>query len=94
MDQHLQSLADRLVQYFKAGMASGDNADRWQILTVQALIAHDRPKDLEILLQGWIAKDDPDNRWRLALGYLLMAALFFGFGLYAVRRPQTGPLEH
>src|SRR5207244_6581961 len=35
------------------------------------LVALDRPKELEQTRGQWTRVDDPHNRWRVALGYLL-----------------------
>jgi predicted Zn-dependent protease len=65
------ALVERLLKYFDAGIAADPRGDRWQLHKVRLLIALDRPKDLEAALRAWVKVDDPDNRWRLMLGYLL-----------------------
>jgi predicted Zn-dependent protease len=65
------ALADGLRKYLDAGIALDDESPRWKQIEYQLLIALDRPKDLEKMLQAWVSAGDPDNRWRLALGYLL-----------------------
>lgn len=64
-------LTDRLLAYVDKGIAAGDEDGRWKQLRYRLLVALDRPKDLEKLLHDWIRAGDPDNRHRLALGYLL-----------------------
>lgn len=63
------ALADRLLKYVEQGIAL-DEA-RWKPMKYRLLIAFDRVKELEKTLQEWTRLDDPDNRWRIALGYLL-----------------------
>jgi AGZA family xanthine/uracil permease-like MFS transporter len=55
------------------------------------------------ILAGWVDHAEPVapasavliyRAFPLALGYLLMAAVFFAFGVYAARHPQTGPAAH
>ncbi len=65
------ALADRLRKYLDRGIAQEDEAGYWKQLEYQLLIALDRPKDLEKVLQRWVRAGDADNRWRLALGYVL-----------------------
>ncbi len=43
----------------------------WRGLKYKLLIAWDRPRELEAVLRRWIRSDDPVNRWRRSLGYLL-----------------------
>ncbi len=63
------ALVDRLGKYIDQGITAGDA--RWKSAKFRLLIALDRSKDLEDVLRIWTREDDPDNRWRLALGYLL-----------------------
>ena len=64
-------LADRLLQFATKAQAAGDEDGRWQTLRYRLLIALDRPRELEQVLQEWIRANDPDNQWRLTLGYVL-----------------------
>jgi Flp pilus assembly protein TadD len=65
------ALADRLLGYLAAGQAAEPENSFWQKFTYEVLVALDRAKDLEAKLQVWIKADDPDSRWRVALGFLL-----------------------
>ena len=63
---------ERLLTFIERGIDTlGENATPWKQLKYQLLIALDRPKQLEQALRTWLAADEPDHRWRLALGYLL-----------------------
>ena len=64
------ALVERLLKYVDKQMKEPDVA-MWRAVKFQLLIALDRPQDLEKELSAWIAGPDPDNRWRIALGYLL-----------------------
>jgi len=69
------ALAERLLKYLDRGIAADaegriDNPS-YKLAKQRLLIALDRPKELEQALQQWIRLDDPDSRWRIALGYLL-----------------------
>ncbi len=44
---------------------------QWKLLKFNLLVALDKPKELQQALDAWIKAGDPDNRWRVALGYLL-----------------------
>ena len=63
--------SERLLKYFDAQMTAQPDDGRWRSEKYRFLIALDRSKDLEKELRQWIAKSADDNRWRLALGYLL-----------------------
>ena len=63
-------LADRVLAYLDAGAQAEPDQARWKVLQYQLLVALDRPKELAAKLQAWIAAGDPDNGWRLTLGYL------------------------
>ena len=65
------ALVERLLKVFDAGIAGKVEEDAWKVYKVRLLVALDRPRDLEQALQEWIKVDDPDNRWRQALGLLL-----------------------
>ena len=65
------AMVQRLLKYIDQGIDLDKENLRWKLLKYQLLIALDRPKDLEQALEGWIRGDDPDNRWKLSLGYLL-----------------------
>ncbi|MHB1035082.1 MAG: VIT domain-containing protein [Pirellulales bacterium] len=62
-------LIDRVLKYLNEAIASEAGEIRWKLCKYQLLVALDRPKDLEQDLQQWLRADDPDNRWRLSLGY-------------------------
>jgi tetratricopeptide (TPR) repeat protein len=62
---------DRLLKYLERGIALNDEAGYWKLHEYWLLIVLDRPKDLEKALQTWVRAGDADNRWRLALGYVL-----------------------
>ncbi|NQT39974.1 MAG: tetratricopeptide repeat protein, partial [Planctomycetes bacterium] len=65
-----EKLVDRLLRYVDRGLAADDDAENWRATKFSLLVALDRPDDLRKTLKAWIDSDDPDNRWRLALGYL------------------------
>ncbi len=52
-------------------LAAQSENQQWKFLKFSLLIALDKPKDLEKALGDWIKAGDADNRWRVALGYLL-----------------------
>ena len=62
------ALVERLSKYVDQGIAIDG---RWKTAKSRLLIALDRPKELEETLRQWTRTYDPDNRWRVALGYLL-----------------------
>lgn len=65
-------LVDRALAYLDAGLAAGgDEVHYWRTLKYGLLVALDRPAELQKALAEWIRTEDPDNRWRLSLGYLL-----------------------
>ncbi len=65
------ALIDRLLKFIEQRIAAEPEEGRWKALEFQLLLALDRPKDLKDALTAWLKGDDPDSRWRLALGYLL-----------------------
>ncbi|MCE9564870.1 MAG: hypothetical protein K8U57_22780 [Planctomycetes bacterium] len=66
------ALLTRLLKYVDQQMKEHPDAlAHWRGEKYQLLIALDRLKDLEAVLRQWVVGPDPDNRWRLALGYLL-----------------------
>jgi Flp pilus assembly protein TadD len=65
------ALVARLLKYFDAGITGTADADRWKLAKYRLLIALDRSKELAQALRQWAGEDDADNRWRVALGYLL-----------------------
>jgi tetratricopeptide (TPR) repeat protein len=65
------ALVERLLKYVDRGVAADAEDGRWKQTKYQLLVALDRPKDLEQALRPWAQGDDPDGRWRVALGYLL-----------------------
>jgi tetratricopeptide (TPR) repeat protein len=65
------ALVERLVKYIDQGIADNADGETWKYTKYRVLIALDRAKDLEQTLRQWTQQDDPDNQWRIALGYLL-----------------------
>jgi Flp pilus assembly protein TadD len=65
------ALAERLLRYIDKGIAADTEDGRWKLFKYEVLVALDRPKDLERALEEWMRVDDPDNRWRTSLAYLL-----------------------
>ena len=63
------ALVERLLKYLDQGI--GADANRYKTAKYRLLIALDRTKELEQTLGQWTRQEDPDNRWRVALGYLL-----------------------
>ena len=63
------ALITRLLKYLDQEISA--DANRWKAAKYRLLIALDRSKELEQTLNQWTRQDDPDNRWRVALGYLL-----------------------
>jgi Flp pilus assembly protein TadD len=62
---------ERLLKYVDRGAAADAEDGRSKAWKYRLLVALDRPKELEAALRQWVAADDPDSRWRVALGYLL-----------------------
>ena len=62
---------NRALVYLDKGISLDSKDPPWKLLKYLLLVALDRPEDLEKSLGSWVRSDDPDNRWRLALGYLL-----------------------
>ena len=65
------ALVDRVLKYVDGKLAQGTDLPRWRGEKHKLLVAFDRAADLERELRQWAAGPDPDNRWRLALGFLL-----------------------
>jgi Flp pilus assembly protein TadD len=72
------ALVERLLKYLDLGISAGEpgasatgSSNYWRLSKYRLLIALDRTKELEQALTQWTRQDDPDNRWRVALGYLL-----------------------
>ena len=65
------ALVERLLKFIDKQMKDHPDDGRWRGEKYRMLIALDKPKELEAELRLWTAGADPDNRWRLALGYLL-----------------------
>jgi tetratricopeptide (TPR) repeat protein len=89
---------DRLTHYINQGMALDKEDRRWQLLKYQLLIGLDRPTDLQQALQAWIRAGDPDNRWKVALGYLWaeQGKLAEAIRLFeaVAAADELGPAEH
>jgi len=70
-------LISRLLSYVDQAIAQQDPKDPqagtpgWKYFKYQLLVALDRPKELAEDLKQWVRVDDPDNFWRVSLGYLL-----------------------
>lgn len=64
------ALVERLLAYFDEQAKAHPDDPRWRGETYRLLVALDRVKELEAELRRWVAADG-DNRWRVALGYLL-----------------------
>src|SRR5262249_9016599 len=62
---------ERLLKYLDQGIADDAENSRWKLFKLRLLVARDRLKDLEQALTQWVRLDDNDNRWRIALGYLM-----------------------
>ena len=62
---------DYLDQNIARELAAQSENQQWKLLKFSLLVALDKPKDLENALNDWIKAGDADNRWRVALGYLL-----------------------
>ncbi|HEV3435736.1 MAG TPA: VIT domain-containing protein [Gemmata sp.] len=65
------AMVERLLKHVDGQMKDHPDDSSWRGEKYQLLVALDRPKDLEKELNQWVAGPDPENRWRLALGYLL-----------------------
>ncbi len=65
------ALVDRVLKFVDQQMKDHPDDPRWRSEKYRLLVALDRVKDLEAELAKWVAGADSDNRWRLALGYLL-----------------------
>jgi len=65
------ALVNRVLAYIDQQMKENPDDVQWRAEKYQFLIAIDQPKELEQTLRRWVVGPDPDNRWRLALGYLL-----------------------
>jgi tetratricopeptide (TPR) repeat protein/Mg-chelatase subunit ChlD/outer membrane lipoprotein-sorting protein len=66
---------ERLMTYFDRQIAKEldrqTENQQWKLLKYEMLIVLDRPQELEKTLGEWIKSGDADNRWRIALGYVL-----------------------
>lgn len=65
------ALVERVLKYVDQQLKDYPEEPRWRTEKYRLLVALDRVKDLETELGAWIAGPEPDNRWRMALGYLL-----------------------
>jgi Flp pilus assembly protein TadD len=65
------ALIERLLKYLDQQAKEHPDDGRWRAEKYRLMIVLDRPKELEAELRQWVAAPDPENRWRLALGYLL-----------------------
>ena len=60
-----------MIQYLDKAVASEPKDIGFRLFKVQLLIALDRPKDLQQVLEAWVREGDADDRWCQALAYLL-----------------------
>ena len=67
----LRRTLEYLDQNIARELAAQSENQQWKLLKFTLLVALDKPKDLENALGDWIKAGDADNRWRIALGYLL-----------------------
>jgi tetratricopeptide (TPR) repeat protein len=65
------ALVERVTKFIDQGIEMDKESQRWKLLKYEMLVAMDKPKELEAALAGWTVDQDPDNRWRISLGYLL-----------------------
>ena len=65
------ALAPRLLKHLDQAIAADADSERGKAAKYRLLIALDRTKELEQTLTQWTNQNDPGNRWRVALGYLL-----------------------
>ncbi|AWM39466.1 Vault protein inter-alpha-trypsin [Gemmata obscuriglobus] len=65
------ALVERLVKYVDRQTADAPDAPRWRGEKYRLYIALDRSNELEAELVRWTTGPESENRWRLALGYLL-----------------------
>jgi len=67
----VQRMLDYIDENISRELAAQSENQQWKLLKFQFLVALDKPKDLEKAISDWIKAGDGDNRWRVALGYLL-----------------------
>ncbi|MHC4400407.1 MAG: VIT domain-containing protein [Planctomycetota bacterium] len=65
------ALVGRVAEYLDRAIAADPESVGWKAAKFHLLVARDRPEELEKTLRAWTRGDDPDNRWRRSLGYLL-----------------------
>ncbi len=91
-------LADRLLKYYESGVTREDEAAYWKAKQFRLLVALDRPQALEVALRTWSKREDADNTWRLALGYLLAEQAKFNDAIdlfeHVQATDQLGPSEY
>ncbi len=92
------ALIDQLITYIDRGIALDQDDPQWKLMKYELLVGLDRPKDLEQALAGWTRGEDPDNRWKVALGYLLaeQGKLVDAIKLFEAvsAADELGPSEH
>ncbi|MBS0265396.1 MAG: hypothetical protein JSS02_25905 [Planctomycetes bacterium] len=87
----------RLKDYLDRKIATDVDPDQGKLLKFHLLVALDETRELRESLLAWMNGDDADNRWRLALGYVLAEqgavpeaiALFAGVELSGDLGPQA-----
>ncbi len=67
----VRRMLDFIEENIQRELAAQSENQQWKLLEFQFLVALDKPKELEKALSAWIKGGDADNRWRVALGYLL-----------------------
>lgn len=65
------AFVERLAKYVDQQLKDNPDDAHWRLEKYRLLIALDRAPELEAELARWVGGPDADNRWRLALGYLL-----------------------
>ena len=96
------ALVRRMLDYLDANiareLAEQSENQQWKLLKYELLVALDPPEELEKTLKEWIKAGDADNRWRVALGYLLaeQGKLAEAIGLFeaVAADDELGPGEY
>jgi hypothetical protein len=67
----LRKMSDFIDANIARAAAADSENEQWKLLKFELLIALDNPQELEKALNDWIKGGDADNRWQVALGYIL-----------------------